>query len=132
MLRLKITGTIWTPVHDFKTHERRKYKKTITSKKIVIIERNLLFTNLGLNNLLDYKVYLDMPLDICLLRRIKRNLIERYRTFKSIYNQYLGSVRPMYLSFVKISMKNADLSFINPENDNSKIILNIKRLIESK
>ena len=52
---------------------------------------------------------MDTPLDICLVRRIKRDLIERNRSVESVTNQYLETVRPMYYQFIEPSKAWADI-----------------------
>jgi uridine kinase len=52
---------------------------------------------------------MDTPLDICLIRRIQRDLVERSRSVESVINQYLQTVRPMYHQFIEPSKTWADL-----------------------
>jgi uridine kinase len=51
----------------------------------------------------------DTPLDICLLRRIARDMRERGRSLESITEQYEASVRPMYHEFIQPSARHADM-----------------------
>ena len=41
---------------------------------------------------------MDTPLDICLLRRIKRDIEERGRNLQSVTEQYEKYVRPAFLT----------------------------------
>lgn len=59
--------------------------------------------------LFDVKVFIDTPLDICLLRRIKRDLMERGRSLESIIQQYQETVKPMYHQFIEPSRFTADV-----------------------
>lgn len=59
--------------------------------------------------LFDVKVFIDTPLDICLLRRIKRDLLERDRSLESISKQYQETVKPMYHQFIAPSRFIADV-----------------------
>ena len=52
---------------------------------------------------------MDIPLDICLLRRIKRDMLERERNLESITQQYMDTVRPMYYQFIEPSKAYADI-----------------------
>ncbi|CSC49561.1 uridine kinase [Vibrio cholerae] len=46
---------------------------------------------------------MDTPLDICLLRRVKRDVQERGRTMESVLKQYQETVRPMFMQFIEPS-----------------------------
>ena len=98
-----------SPVYCYKTHTRAKETKTVSPSNIVLVEGILLLSNEALRDTFDIKVYMDTPLDICLIRRIKRDTIERERSIESITNQYLTSVRPMYYQHIEPSKAFADI-----------------------
>ena len=97
------------PVYCYKTHTRISDTTTIKPTKIILVEGILLLSNPQLRDCFDIKVYMDTPLDICLIRRIKRDTQERERSLESVTNQYLTSVRPMYHQFIEPSKAWADL-----------------------
>ena len=97
------------PVYCYKTHTRTDETLTIKPTKIILVEGILLLSNPQLRDCFDIKVYMDTPLDICLIRRIKRDTQERERSLESITNQYLTTVRPMYYQFIEPSKAWADL-----------------------
>jgi uridine kinase len=76
---------------------------------VVIVEGILLLTSSKLRDLFDIKVFIDAPLDICLLRRIERDLRERGRSFNSVAQQYESTVRPMYYEFIEPCKQYADI-----------------------
>ncbi len=100
---------IQCPVYCYKTHTRTKKTITIKATKIILVEGILLLSNPQLRNCFDIKVYMDTPLDICLIRRIERDTKERGRSLESITNQYLTTVRPMYYQFIEPSKAWADI-----------------------
>lgn len=100
---------IQCPVYCYKTHTRTENTMTIRPTKIILVEGILLLSNPQLRDCFDIKVYMDTPLDICLIRRIKRDTQERERSLESITNQYLTTVRPMYYQFIEPSKAWADL-----------------------
>ena len=61
--------------------------------------------------------------DIRLMRRIRRDLEERGRSFQSVRDQYYATVRPMHLEHVEPSKRWADL--ILPEGGNNRVALDI-------
>ncbi|MBL4942526.1 MAG: uridine kinase [Colwellia sp.] len=97
------------PVYCYKTHTRTKETITVKPTKIILVEGILLLSNPLLRGCFDIKVYMDTPLDICLIRRIERDTQERERSLESITNQYLTTVRPMYHQFIEPSKEWADL-----------------------
>ncbi|MCJ8293972.1 MAG: uridine kinase [Colwellia sp.] len=101
--------TIDSPVYCYKTHTRLNETKTFTPTKIILVEGILLLSNQELRDCFDIKVYMDTPLDICLIRRIQRDLVERNRSIESVTNQYLATVRPMYHQFIEPSKAWADI-----------------------
>ena len=100
---------IHSPVYCYKTHTRLDEKKTFSPTKIILVEGILLLSNKELRECFDIKVYMDTPLDICLIRRIKRDLVERSRSIESVTNQYLSTVRPMYHQYIEPSKAWADI-----------------------
>jgi uridine kinase len=62
----------------------------------------------------DLKIYLDVPADICLVRRLVRDQRERGRTVEQITSQYLSTVQPMFEQFVEPSRIFADLVVHHP------------------
>lgn len=101
--------TIHSPMYCYKTHTRTKETKKFSPTKIILVEGILLLSNKKLREHFDIKVYMDTPLDICLVRRIQRDIIERSRSIESITNQYLETVRPMYHEFIAPSKAWADI-----------------------
>jgi uridine kinase len=97
------------PIYCYKTHTRTNETIKVKPTKIILVEGILLLSNPQLRNCFDIKVYMDTPLDICLIRRIERDTKERERSLESITNQYLTTVRPMYYQFIEPSKEWADL-----------------------
>lgn len=100
---------IKSPVYCYKTHTRTSETTTVVPTKIILVEGILLLSNPILRDCFDIKVYMDTPLDICLIRRIERDTLERERSLISITTQYLSTVRPMYYQFIEPSKAWADL-----------------------
>ncbi|MCW8865707.1 MAG: uridine kinase [Colwellia sp.] len=97
------------PVYCYKTHTRTKETVKVKSTKIILVEGILLLSNPSLRDSFDIKVYMDTPLDICLIRRIERDTMERERSLVSVTTQYLSTVRPMYYQFIEPSKAWADI-----------------------
>ncbi len=129
---LKKGVAIEKPEYDFTTHSRKKTTLTLAPVSVVIVEGILIFTEAKLRELFDIKIFVDTDLDLCLIRRIERDVKERGRTLDSVLNQYQKTVKPMYHEFVESSKRYADI--IIPEggfNDvaNQAIITRAKAMI---
>eukprot|EP00595_Chromulina_sp_UTEXLB2642_P001277 CAMPEP_0196766542 /NCGR_PEP_ID=MMETSP1095-20130614/26228_1 /TAXON_ID=96789 ORGANISM="Chromulina nebulosa, Strain UTEXLB2642" /NCGR_SAMPLE_ID=MMETSP1095 /ASSEMBLY_ACC=CAM_ASM_000446 /LENGTH=111 /DNA_ID=CAMNT_0042129105 /DNA_START=419 /DNA_END=754 /DNA_ORIENTATION=+ len=82
---------------------------TIYPKRIIVIDGILIFAEKDLINEMNMKIYVDTEDDIRLIRRIKRDTIERQRTVDSIIDQYITTVRPMHDLYVEPSKRYADI-----------------------
>ena len=59
------------------------------------------------------KLYMQVEPDICLLRRIERDIVERGRDIRGIGEQYLNSVKPMFDRYIRNYVKDADVIVAN-------------------
>lgn len=107
--QLKQGKTIDMPVYDYDLHNRGDHHIHVTPKPVMIIEGILLLANEGLLPQFDLKIYMDTPMDVCLARRIERDILERGRDLNSVLNQYQTTVRPMCEQHILPSRTNADL-----------------------
>ncbi len=123
LLKLSRGESIERPIYDFKTHSRKEETVSIHPSKIVIVEGILLFAVPEIRDLFDVKIFVDTDADEMLLRRIERDINERGRTFASVKNQYLNTVKPMYLEFCEPSKRYADV--IIPRGGENKIAINM-------
>lgn len=106
---LKAGKGIDLPQYDYTQHTRKRETIFFQPKKVIIIEGILLLTDKRLRHNMDFAIYVDTPLDICLVRRIKRDVNERGRTLDSVIEQYTKTVRPMFLQFIEPSKQYADI-----------------------
>ena len=115
--------TVHIPVYDFAEHLRLNKTKTIGQHQIIIVEGILLFADPQLREMIDIRIFIDAPLDICLIRRLKRDLTERQRQLESVLQQYQDTVRPMYLQFIEPCKKYADI--IVPHGGANRIAIEV-------
>ena len=104
------------PLYDFSLHLRRPETVTVEPRPVVLIEGILILVEPELREIMDLRVFVDTDPDVRVLRRAERDMRERGRSFDSVVNQYLTTVRPMHLRFVEPSKRNADV--IIPEGYN--------------
>ena len=109
--------------HSYVEHTRMKETVTVEPKKVIILEGILLLTDARLRDELNFSIFVDTPLDICLMRRIKRDVNERGRSMDSVMAQYQKTVRPMFLQFIEPSKQYADI--IVPRGGKNRIAIDI-------
>ena len=97
------------PVYDYTIHNRSEQTEHIEPKKLIIIEGFLILENKELRELMDAKIFVDADADERLMRRIRRDTVERARSVTSILDQYEATVKPMYEAFVEPSKRYADV-----------------------
>lgn len=97
------------PVYDYGTYSRTGAAHPITPRPVVLAEGILLFASPRLRDRMDVKVYVDAEADERLLRRLRRDILERGRTVESVLEQYERTVRPMHLEFAEPSKRHADV-----------------------
>jgi uridine kinase len=123
MMELQAGKAIEIPIYNHTQHAREKQTRAIGSHAIVVLEGILLFAEPQLREAMDIRIYMDAPLDICLIRRLKRDVLERGRSFDSVLEQYETTVRPMYLQFIEPSKRYADV--IVPRGGENQIAIDM-------
>ena len=105
-------------IYDFSKHLRSKEIMSIKPQPIIII-----FTHAELNQIINLKIFINIPDDQRFTYRMQRDTKERGRTVESVTKQYNKSVRPMYDEFIYPSMKYADLIIDNKKGYAQSIVL---------
>ena len=96
------------PVYDYAIYNRTDRTKTIVPTKVIVVEGILVLHTAALCDLFDIKVFVDADADVRIIRRIRRDMVKRARSYDSIVSQYLATVKPMHELYVEPSKKNAD------------------------
>lgn len=116
---LKRGEPIDRPTYDFTTHDRSATPLRVEPAPIIVVEGILVLAEEQLRRRFDVKIFVDTDADIRLMRRIRRDLEHRGRSFAQIRQQYYETVRPMHLAFVEPSKRFADV--IIPEGGENKV-----------
>jgi uridine kinase len=111
------------PLYDFATYTRRPETRVVEPARVIIVEGILVFTDPALRDQMDIKIFVDTDPDIRLMRRIRRDLEHRGRTFQSVREQYYATVRPMHIEYVEPTKRWADL--IIPEGGDNRVALDV-------
>ena len=118
---LRTGQSIVRPTYDFTTHDRAKEGLRVDPAPIIVVEGILVLADDRLRSRFEVKLFVDTDPDIRLMRRIRRDLEHRGRTFAQVRKQYYESVRPMHLAFVEPSKRFADI--IIPEGGQNRVAL---------
>ena len=121
--RLKSGDPIEMPIYDMVTHTRSEETESIKPKPVTIIEGILIFAEPRLLGLLDLRVFVETPDDVRLIRRLRRDVTERGRSFERTLEQYEKTIRPMHFEFVEPSKRHADI--IIPEGAQTGISVDV-------
>ena len=101
------------PSYDYVTHNRRRETTRVEPAQVIILDGILALEDARIRKLADIKVFVECDEDLRLIRRIRRDMVERGRDFEGIIEQYLATVKPMYHSFVSPTKRYADLIIPN-------------------
>ena len=105
--------------YDHATYSRKVLPDPVLPRPVILLEGILILVEGSLRRLMDIKLFIDTDADVRILRRLRRDIRERGRSFESVERQYLDSVRPMHLEFVEPSKRYADL--IIPEGAENEV-----------
>lgn len=123
LVALQAGQCVEVPRYDFTQHARMKQTRTVGHHRIIVLEGILLFVDKPLRDLMDIRIFMDTPLDICLMRRLQRDIVQRNRSLESVLTQYTETVRPMYWQFIEPSKRYADI--IVPRGGENRIAIDM-------
>ncbi len=106
---LKAGRPVAQPIYNFTTHRRLESTRQVDPRDIIIIDGILIFVDRVLRELMDIRIFVDTDADERLIRRIRRDILERGRSIESVMQQYMVTVKPMHLEFVEPSKHWADV-----------------------
>ena len=111
------------PVYDFVSHTRRSETIQVQPASVIVVEGILILADKRLRALMDIKVFVDTDDDERFIRRMERDVRERGRSYESVVEQYLNSVKPMHIEFVEPSKRYADI--IIPEGGHNRVAIDL-------
>ena len=96
--------------YDYVMHRRADcQEERIEPADVIILEGIHAFYDPRLRDLMSLKLYMNVEADICLLRRISRDINERGRHIDGIAEQYLSTVKPMFDQYIRNYIQYADV-----------------------
>lgn len=119
--------TIEQPVYSFVEHNRTTQTVTTKPSKVIIVEGILILTNPKIRDMFDIKIYVQTDSDERLIRRLKRDIVERGRDIDEVLDRYQNTLKPMHQQFIDPTKEFADL--IIPNNNYNNVAIDIVRTI---
>ncbi|KAJ5123571.1 Uridine kinase [Penicillium atrosanguineum] len=89
------------PVYSFADHQRQPQTTTLYSPRVLILEGILALHDSRINDLLDVKIFVEADMDVCLGRRVLRDVRERGRDVDGIIKQWFKFVKPSCTKYVE-------------------------------
>ena len=121
LMALREGKSITAKDYNYAEHRRCDSDGIIESAEVVLIEGIHVFYDERVRELMDFKIYIQVDSDVCLLRRVKRDIRDRGRSIDGIYRQYLDTVKPMYEKYIRNYIEYADL-IVARGGKNAKIV----------
>ena len=106
---LKNGDPIEVPVYDFATHARKQETTVFPAMPVVILEGIFVFCIPEISGLLDLRIYVHVDVEICLARRLARDVHDRGRDEAGVREQFDQWVRPSVKNLVLPQRAQADL-----------------------
>ena len=107
---LSLGHPIEAPFYDFPTHTRIPEKRiAVPARDVLIVEGILALHYEPLRALYDLSIFVEASSEVCLKRRIHRDIHERGRTEQSVRDQYWATAYPMAELYVLPSAAHATL-----------------------
>ncbi len=129
--KLKQGQTVEQPVYSFVEHNRTTNVTITKPKKVIIVEGILIFTSKELRDLCDIKIYVQADDDERLIRRIRRDIIERGRDVEEVLTRYQNTLKPMHTQFIEPTKVFADI--VIPNNRRNIVGIDIvKNIVKQK
>ncbi|KAG5419408.1 URK1 [Candida metapsilosis] len=125
---LKRGGKSTIPVYSFAKHARTDKTNTIYGANVIIIEGLYALYDPRLLSMMDLKIYVDTDLDICLSRRLIRDILYRGRDLNGAIKQWTTFVKPNAVKYINPTKENADLVIPRGLDNTIAIDLMIKHI----
>ncbi len=128
LLELQKGKMVEIPKYNFDIAKRDETCEKIINGsliKIIIVEGLFVLHDENIRKLLNLKLFTLLDLDICLARRINRDIKMRNKSYEDIIYKYQKFVKPSYLNIIEPSKKFADLIISTSEFCDTKIYLDV-------
>jgi len=98
---LALGQAVDTPQYDFTRHTRFVESRSIAPSPVLIVEGLFTFCYAPMVDLCAVRIFVEAPDDVCLQRRLDRDVAERGRTPGEVISRFHGHVWPMYMKHIE-------------------------------
>lgn len=110
-------NTVYRQEYTFNNPNLTPKLLKINPAPILIVEGLFIFHYKEVNELLDYRIFLDAEESVALDRRLRRDLIERGYDRDDVLYKWINHVVPAYKQYLLPFKRSCDLVIINNTND---------------
>lgn len=114
---------IQMPIYSYVTCARSRETIHVRPGKVIMLEGILIFGNVEVRKRLDIKIFVDADPDERLMRIIRRDIMERGRSYTDVLQHYEAFVKPMHLQFIEPTKRYADI--IIPQGGRNDVAIDI-------
>ncbi|KAK3677864.1 Uridine kinase [Recurvomyces mirabilis] len=111
------------PVYSFEKHARLERSTTIYSPHVLILEGIFALHDQRVLDMLDMKIFAEADADLCLSRRLLRDVRERGRDIEGCVKQWFSFVKPNFHKYVEPQRNVADI--IVPRGTENKVAISM-------
>jgi uridine kinase len=105
--RLMAGEAVDAPVYDYATHARLAQTRRVEPRPLLIVDGILILGEKALRERMTVSVFIDVPDDVRLMRRVRRDCTERRIELEETLRLYEDFVRPMHQRHVVPSSHHA-------------------------
>ena len=127
--QLRKGEAIEQPTYSYILCNRLSETVHVEPKPVIIIEGIMTLLNKKLRDMMDLKIFVDADSDERLIRNIQRDIVERGRDVKAVFDRYLDVLKPMHEQFIEPTKRYADI-IIPQGGENKKGIEMVCKYIE--
>lgn len=128
---LKSGKEIQRPVYDFTQHTRSGVTQAVVPADVILLEGVLAMADPATRALVDYTIFVDTSLELCLARRIRRDAAQRGRSEASVRDFWETRALPMFAQFVAPWRPKADL-VIDGSHENHSELARIRDWLQAR
>jgi uridine kinase len=131
VLKLKSGDTVTLQEYIFNNELKESKTIVYTPAPVIMVEGLFVYHNEQMRDLLDYKFFVDAPEDTKLIRRIRRDRVERNYPLEDVLYRFENHVTPSYVQYILPYKSTCDM-IINNRNSYDKGIDIVSSFIKSK
>eukprot|EP00188_Purpureofilum_apyrenoidigerum_P001618 Plantae.Rhodophyta-Purpureofilum_apyrenoidigerum.ctg19071.p1 GENE.Plantae.Rhodophyta-Purpureofilum_apyrenoidigerum.ctg19071~~Plantae.Rhodophyta-Purpureofilum_apyrenoidigerum.ctg19071.p1 ORF type:complete len:246 (+),score=43.74 Plantae.Rhodophyta-Purpureofilum_apyrenoidigerum.ctg19071:287-1024(+) len=118
------------PDYDFESHKRQATSHLVGPAEVIIVEGIYAFLDSRIRKLMNMRVFVHEDADICLVRRIRRDVASRGREIDDVLMQYERFVKPAYEDLVSPTKRYADIIIPRGHKNDVAVDLLVEHLTE--